>query len=477
MRDEVIAEHVEKGLADPKVQILMAEVVNIYAEFLKADLERLEAHKAYLERPEAERKADGYGAPNNSPHLFGMTYAAKWAPTPGKSADKQLHIATAIAHKLFPDDQKRRRRLLDEVLVPLRRVLDVPETGMLKGNWKINYSKVPARCMARNEANFLEHDPKGFEKYLLAVAAGKKTISAASLVPHELLKKALDSSAIISRVANLQWTSLVDSIRSSAKGELSNCIAVADVSGSMGSIHYSYSTSWVKPIWPCIALTLLMTELARPPWNGAFITFSGNPTIERVDNSLSVAERARHLNQANWAMNTDFRKVFESILRVAEENNLAPEDMVKTVFVFSDMQFDQSGGRHFGETEHQIVVRRFKEAGYPVPELVYWNLQTAAAKPVQADTPGTALVSGFSGALLKYFLRVLGEGGDADKEAKEDEDRDDLKDLKIEDDEEDGDVKVEGKGEDAPAKEKKTPMDHLNTTIAAKPFRGLMVVD
>jgi hypothetical protein len=222
-----------------------------------------------------------------------------------------------------------------------------------------------------------------------------------------------------------------------------------------------------------------MTELARPPWNGAFITFSGNPTIERVDNSLSVAERARRLNRANWSMNTDFRKVFESILRVAKENKLAPEDMVKTVFVFSDMQFDESGGDKFGETEHQIVVRRFKEAGYPVPELVYWNLQTAAAKPVQANTPGTALVSGFSGALLKYFLRVLGEGGDADEEAKDDEDWDDLKDLKIEDDEEDGDVKMGAKAEanDAPAKEKKTPMDHLNTTIAAKPFRGLVVVD
>ncbi|BEJ15868.1 hypothetical protein CspHIS471_0504730 [Cutaneotrichosporon sp. HIS471] len=502
MRDAVIAEHTNKGLANPKVQILMAEVVNIYTDFLKADLERLQAHSVYLERPEAERKGDGYGAPNTSPHLFGMTYAAKWAPTPGKSADKQLHIVSALAREFFPEDNKARIRFQTEVLTPLRRVLDVPETQMVKGEWTINYSKVPARCMARNDTMFLKHDPKGFEKYLLAVAAGKKSISAASLVPHEVLKKSLDSkssSAIISRVADLQWASLVDSIRSSVKGELSNCIAVADVSGSMGSVYYSYTSGGqVEPIWPCLALTLLMTELARPPWNGAFITFSSSPRIERVDNTLPVSERARNLSQADWGMSTNYAAVFDSILHVAKESKLAPEDMVKTVFVFSDMQFDESG--HFGETEHRAVVRRFEEAGYPMPELVYWNLQSAAAKPVQADTPGCALVSGFSGALMKYFIRALGDGGDEEdgedeglKEdgehegpeedgehegPEEDEDWDDLEDLKIVHDDEDSEgTKTKAEAKKEPAKEKKTPMDHLNATIAAKPFRGVVVVD
>ncbi|BEJ00751.1 hypothetical protein CcaverHIS631_0506080 [Cutaneotrichosporon cavernicola] len=484
MRDAVIAEHTDKGLADPKVQILMTEVVNIYTDFLKADLERLQAHNVYLERPEAERKGDGYGAPNTSPHLFGMTYAAKWAPTPGKSADKQLHIVSALAREFFPADNKARIRFQTEVLTPLRRVLDVPESQMVKGEWTINYSKVPARCMARNDTMFLEHDPRGFDKYLLAVAAGKRSISAASLVPHEVLKKSLDpksSSAIISRVANLQWASLVDSIRSSVKGELSNCIAVADVSGSMGSVYYSYfSGGQVEPIWPCLALTLLMTELARPPWNGTFITFSSSPRIERVDNTLPVSERARNLSQADWGQSTNYAAVFDSILRVAKENKLAPEDMVKTVFVFSDMQFDESG--HFGETEHRAVVRRFEEASYPMPELVYWNLQSAATKPVQADTPGCALVSGFSGALMKYFIRALGDGGDEepgeDEGPEEDEDWDDLEDLKIVHDDEDSEgKKTKAEAKTKPAKEEKTPMDHLNATIAAKPFRGVVVVD
>lgn len=396
-----------------------------------------------------------------------MSYAAKWAPTPGKSADRQLHLATAIAGKLFPGDGKARRRLQDEVLSPLRRALAVPEVNMIKGAWTINYPKVPARSMARNQNAFVAHDPRGFERYLLGVASGKTTIAGASMIPHELLKKALSKEVITSRVAILQWTSLVDSIRSSAKTELSNCIAVADVSGSMGSITWDNVD---QPIWPCIALTLLMTELARPPWNGAFITFHSDPKIERVDNTLSVRERALSLSHAEWGFNTNYRATFESLLRVAKESKLAPDDMVKKVFVFSDMQFDSSG--KFGETEHQAVKRRFEKEGYPMPELVYWNLAAAQAKPVQADTPGTALVSGFSGALMKYFIRALGEGeGEEEAKAKADDDDDEWEDVAEE-------TKGEKGGDKKPKEEKqRDPMDHLDAIIAAAPFSGVVVVD
>lgn len=462
----MIAQHADKGLANTKLQILIAAVVNIYAEFITADLERLKLHNAYRSRPEAARKADGFGAPGSSPHLFGMSYAAKWAPTPGKSADRQLRLATALATKLFPtDDLKRsRRRLQNEVLSPLRRALEVPETKMFKGSWQINYPKVPARAMARNLHNFFAHDPVGFERYLQAVAAGKATIAGASLVPHEILQKALGNNAIETRVADLQWNTLVDSIRSSAKTELSNCIAVADVSGSMGSILYDSGS--YQPIWPCVALTLLMTELARPPWNGSFITFHSNPKVEYVDNSKSVSERAKALASADWGMNTNYRAVFEAILHVAKSSKLPPEDMVKKVFVFSDMQFDASLDAKWGETEHAAIARRFAEEGYPMPELIYWNLQTAAAKPIQADTPGTALVSGFNGALMKYFLRALGEG--------EAEQEDEWEEVKVKD----GKVEAGKPKQDAKeSKEKKNPMDHLNAIISIAPFSGVVVVD
>lgn len=80
-----------------------------------------------------------------------------------------------------------REKLQREVLSPLRSVLKVPEVKMGKGAWKIDYTKVPSRAMSRYAHCFLEHDPEGFEAYLVKVAQGKVTIAGASMFPHEIL--------------------------------------------------------------------------------------------------------------------------------------------------------------------------------------------------------------------------------------------------------------------------------------------------
>lgn len=41
-----------------------------------------------------------------------------------------------------------------------------------------------------------------------------------------------------------------------------------------------------------------------------------------------------------WGMNTNLQAVFELILQKALAAALKPEDMVKTLFIFSDMEFD-----------------------------------------------------------------------------------------------------------------------------------------
>lgn len=470
MRVTLLKERVTVVLEDPKVQALYLTVIDIFASHLTQDLARLKAHMEFLNLPEAQRQVEGYGKAGTSPHLFGMSYAAKWAPTPGKSADKQLYVATALALRLFlgTDTKTARRRLQAEVLTPLRRVLAVPETKMVKGRWTIEYAKVPSRAMARYKESFMEHDPEGMERYLMDVASGKSTISGASMMPHMLLNDALFGGQIGGRVANLQWNALIDSIRSSSDKELANCIAVADVSGSMGTIFSELKSSQiVNPIWPCISLTLLLSELARPPWNGAFITFHSNPTLEHIDPKLSLLERARQLARARWGMSTNYRGVFVHILDAAKRANLAPEDMVKKIFVFSDMQFNQSQGTAYGATEHEGVVRMFQEAGYAMPEMVYWNLQAGVTKPVRADTPGVSLVSGFSGALMKYFIRELGE--EEESVAEEEDSWDDLKEElgKLDD----------GTEKTQEGKKTKNPLEHMMTIIGANHFDGLVVVD
>ncbi|ORX39309.1 hypothetical protein BD324DRAFT_619219 [Kockovaella imperatae] len=412
----------ERFQKDAKFTVFYIAAVDLFVKTIREDLVHLEKHQAFVKLPEAER---GVFKGKSSPHLFGMTYAAKWVPTPAHGADRQLFFASAIATRLFPEMDRvnvnaARERLQRSVLSPLRAALRVPETKMGQGVWHVDYTKVPSRAMNRNAANFLEHDPVGYDKYLTAVATGMKTISGASLMPHEPIFDATSNVPVRRRLGDLQWNALVDSIASSSDVKLSNCLAIADVSGSMGS--FSGSKKDPSPLVVCIALTLLLGELSESPWNGSFFTFSEDPKWEKIDPSLELSKRVETLHQADWGGATNFYKVFELILDVAQTHQLTKDQMIKKLFCFSDMQFDQAAAHGseyhlnnagtYGVTEYQRIKARFESAGYEMPEMVFWNLSAREEdddqptnKVVQHDERGVAMMSGFSGALMKYFLQ------------------------------------------------------------------------
>ncbi|CAE6418587.1 unnamed protein product, partial [Rhizoctonia solani] len=159
-----------------------------------------------------------------------------------------------------------------------------------------------------------------------------------------------------------------------------------------------------------VALGLVLAALAKPPFNNMFITFSASPKLLTIPPG-NIADQARWMDSTEWEMNTDYEAVFlRLILPAAVRNKVKPEDMVKRLFVFSDMQFDQSVprgpsyGRVGWQTTHDRVVNEFKKAGYEAPEIVYWNLQHGTTNPVLKDLPGTALITGFSPNMMKLFM-------------------------------------------------------------------------
>jgi hypothetical protein len=150
------------------------------------------------------------------------------------------------------------------------------------------------------------------------------------------------------------------------------------------------------------------------------------------------------------------------------------------------MQFDEAVDRQEGETEHRTIKRKFEEAGYTLPELVYWNLAArgqGTAKPARADEEGVALVSGYSGALMKYFLgqqaeqedEELAEEMQADWEKVDEEVGDEVKGTKRKNGDGDGD----GDGGEAnkTKKTKKNPIEVVKGVIGAKSFEGVVLVD
>ncbi|KAK1322360.1 hypothetical protein QJS10_CPA03g01488 [Acorus calamus] len=169
-----------------------------------------------------------------------------------------------------------------------------------------------------------------------------------------------------------------------------------------------------------VALGMLVAELSEEPWKGKVITFSATPQLH-VIKGKTLAEKMSFVKGMEWGMNTDFQAVFDRILEVAVEGRLDPERMIKRVFVFSDMEFDEasrvrpsyymgygeaSSSVRSWETDYMVIRRKYEEKGYGsvVPEIVFWNLRDSQSIPVTSKDKGVALVSGFSKNMIKMFL-------------------------------------------------------------------------
>ncbi|KAK3190317.1 hypothetical protein Dsin_029878 [Dipteronia sinensis] len=399
----------EKYKSDSNYRLFYDSVCDVFADVLKSDMEFLKANE-----------------------LSKISLAAKWCPSIDSSYDKATLICEGIARRIFPRESDKeyekleeahyvyrvRDRLRKQVLVPLHKALQLPEVFMSANEWNaLPYGRVPSVAMKNYKNLFEKHDKERFEVYLEKVKSGEAKIAAGALLPHEIVKSANEDS--LGEVAELQWKRLVEDV--SKKGKLKNCMAVCDVSGSMSGI----------PMEVCVALGILVSELSEEPWKGKVITFSENPQLHLVEGD-SLKAKSEFVEAMDWGRNTDFQKVFDKILEVAAENNLSEDQLIKRLFVFSDMEFDdctyvtsmsvsdeevasyegiaaEEQSKRGWETDYEVIQRKFKAHGYSkVPEIVFWNLRNSNSTPVVAKQTGVAMVSGFSKNLLTLFLD---EGG------------------------------------------------------------------
>lgn len=462
--------------------------------------------------------------------MHALTLVSKWAPTPGGSHDRVTNISSAIClllHKaqlslpitpkvslsittgLPASDMHLLRYVYHKhILTRGRRYTCVPEPLMSSNCWSdITYSRVASICMKNNKEKFFMRDEERFLNYLQDVESGKKRISGATLLPHTLAMEAaqiyrqqtpahVDTKRSLvnalherqcrlaeaqMRVVDAQWATLVTRLRES--GQLDNSIAVCDVSGSMGSISYTSTTGKspfdVIPIWPAISLSLLVARLAKPPFNDSFITFSRSPefvTIDPESRRVPLGSIIDGMSHAKWGANTDFNAVFlKLILPLAVKHNVPKDQMIKRIFVFSDMQFDANntpvpawiqglGGwvraspsapdaATEWKTNHEVIAEAYFKAGYDVPELVYWDLSNPRdgydmTAPVTGERQGVALLSGYSPSLLKVFMDI--------------------------DEEEEWEV-LDKEGQ--PEKLSLTPEELMKKALGRKSYEGLVVVD
>ncbi|OEL14956.1 hypothetical protein BAE44_0024022 [Dichanthelium oligosanthes] len=199
-------------------------------------------------------------------------------------------------------------------------------------------------CIQTHQALFRKHDEARFDKYLEDVEAGKAKIAANALLPHEIVAAAFSGEA--DDVSELQWRRVVEDLRK--KGSLSNCIAVCDVSGSMSD----------TPMEVCVALGLFISELSEKPWASRVITSSQTPR-----SSKTLTQKMSFIKRIQWNMNTNFQAVFDHIPCTSVDGRLPKDKMMRTIFVFSDMEFDHASASPW-KRNYQVICRKFRDAGY-----------------------------------------------------------------------------------------------------------------
>ncbi|KAI5068425.1 hypothetical protein GOP47_0016770 [Adiantum capillus-veneris] len=351
--------------------------------------------------------------------FFEISFAAKWCPSLNKSYDLRTGLYHAIAEHLLVkefldlDAEKRALALVSkmrkEFLVPIRKALEMPEIYMSANRWsELPYERVPSVAMTNYVGHFVKHDSERYVKFLENVASGKKKVAAGALLPHKVAKEAVQGRGKPQGIlAEAQWKRMVSDLKESGS-KLNSSMAVCDVSGSMSG----------TPMEVCIALGLLVAELSEEPFKNHLCTFSAMPEIHLVQGE-TLADRYKFTERMNWDMNTDFQKVFRRLLDLAQASDLPKDKMVKRLFVFSDMEFDQASANPW-ETDYKMIAKMYEEAGYgEPPEIVFWNLRDSISTPALSNQKGVALVSGFSKNLLKIFLDENTEPEDEEEEGEE----------------------------------------------------------
>jgi hypothetical protein len=319
-----------------------------------------------------------------------ISLCSKWVPTENHSWAKKNPEKFDMLLKTMSLTRKEYRKTIGS----LRQYLHIVESYMCNSDWRsIDYSKVPSCAMFKLKNAFRTNDTSRFESYLENVQSGKQEIKATQLFPHTLVNHYLTNRPL-DTVVEEQWKVLVKSVKE--MGTLQNAVCVCDVSGSMNG----------TPLQVAIGLSLLVSNVSS--FGNLIITFSQFPSFVRVDRNATLQQQVDSLLNAHWDMNTDIQRVFDLILFQAKEHEVSIEDMPKTIFIISDMQFDQAENNT--HTNMEVVEQKYKESGYTIPRIVFWNVNGATTDcPISFHTEGHTLVSGFSPSLLQNIMNCKSE--------------------------------------------------------------------
>ena len=327
---------------------------------------------------------------NENPSLL-----AKWMPSENATSKKSKEMAKRWS-SLLGMTPREYRKMLSEI----RAKIKIVESQMSQNDWAdIEYTRVPSVANMRYKKAFSRHDADRYTAFIKAAQKGEVKINSSVLYPYQMVTEYVNfeqrhnfRKMEVDETIEALWKQLPDYVNGK------RAIAVCDVSGSM----LSGQNPKVRPMDVAVSISIYLAERNKGKMKDCFITFTDKPAFIELTGK-NLAEKVTQVFNAGVGYNTNIEAVFETIIKQARRFNVHENEMPEILFILSDMEFDSVGGM----TAFENAKQRYKDAGYKMPAVVFWNIDSKQTQtPVEFDERGVMLVSGYSTEIMKAALNL-----------------------------------------------------------------------
>lgn len=333
----------------------------------------------------------------------------KWMPSINASSPDTKARGRMFARE-FGMSEKQYRKMLTEG----RKVCNLVESLMSQNHWdQIAFDKLPSRAGLLYKNAFRTREETK-ERYAEFMNSKETKVNASVLNPVDIAHQILNCGYWNhpSDTERRAWQKYWDALPNYYGDKEEPGIAIVDVSGSMTGV----------PMEAAVSMGAYIAERGKGPFKNHFITFSNNPELVEFS-GVDIYDKFQRASQADWGGTTNIEAVFDMMLNTARTSRMAAEDMPKTLYIFSDMEFNgaltsgpASNDRWYGrpslrkdqlDTVIEAQARKWAQYGYEIPNIVFWNLH-AASRNIPAIGAKFRYISGYSPVMIEQVLKGLG---------------------------------------------------------------------
>jgi len=330
-----------------------------------------------------------------------ISLLAKWLPSCNTSSPASRKLAKDIYHALDITEKQYRK-----MLSKLRKHIDVTEAKTSSNAWsEIDYEKVPSKANLKYKDAFLKHDEKRRREYLDALKKGEAKINSAANFPCDIVAKYMQISGWKNMVKGTDptleamWKALPDYVKDADDG---NTICVADGSGSMTTTVNGCNFTALDV---ANSLAIYFAEHLAGPFKDKYITFSETPQYVDFSAVRTLRSKLEIAMQHDECASTNIEATFDLLLNTVINSKLKQEE-IPNLLILSDMNFNMgvyTGNYCSNDAMMDAIAKKWEAHGYKLPRITYWNICGGIDRhgpiPMQINSCGVALVSGFSPAI------------------------------------------------------------------------------